>query len=86
VATDCQIGRLPATNLEQARVLLDKVLAYENGGWNLNGPAALVADNSDYAGTFEADAEWLAAGVLAERDPENEASVREVDSVLPEVW
>jgi hypothetical protein len=29
-----------------------------------------VADNSDYAGTFEADAEWLAAGVLAERDPE----------------
>ena len=34
------------------------------------GPAALVADNPDHAGDFEADAEWLAAGVLAERDPE----------------
>jgi hypothetical protein len=67
---DLAIGRLPATNLEQARVMLDKVLAYENGGWNLDGPAVLVADNPDHAGDFEADAEWLAAGVLADRDPE----------------
>jgi len=34
------------------------------------GPAALVADNPDHAGDFEADAEWLAGGVLADRDPE----------------
>ncbi len=67
---DLAIGRLSAANLEQARVLLDKVLAYENGGQNLDGPAVLVADNSNHAGYFEADAEWLAAGVLAERDPE----------------
>ncbi len=66
---DLAIGRLPATDLEQARVMRDKVLAYENGGWNLDGPAVLVADNPDHAGNFEADAEWLAAGVLAERDP-----------------
>ncbi len=43
-----------------SRVMLDKVLAYENGGQNLDGPAALVADNADHAGNFEADAEWLA--------------------------
>jgi hypothetical protein len=67
---DLAIGRLPATNLEQARVMLDKVLAYEDAGWNLGGLAALVADNSDCAGTFEADPERLAAGVLGDRDPE----------------
>ena len=67
---DLALGRLPAQSAEQARVMLDKVLAYEGAGLNLDGPAVLVADNADQAGNFEADAEWLAAGVLAERDPE----------------
>ena len=67
---DLAIGRLPAQSAEQAQVLLDKVLAYEDAGLNLAGHAVLVADNPDHAGDFEADAEWLAAGVLHERDPE----------------
>ena len=67
---DLAIGRLPAQTAEQAQVLLDKVLAYEDAGLNLAGHTVLVADNADHAGDFEADAEWLAAGVLHERDPE----------------
>ena len=68
---DLAIGRLPAANLDQARVMVDKVLAYENAGWTLGaGPAVLVADNADQAGDFEADAEGLAAGVLAQRNPQ----------------
>jgi hypothetical protein len=67
---DLAIGRLPAASLEQAQVLLEKVLAHEAAGFGLGGPALLVADNGDLAGDFEADAERLASGVLREREPE----------------
>jgi hypothetical protein len=70
ILPDLAIGRLPAQTPEQARVMIDKVLAYEGAGLNLDGPAVLVADNPDLAGDFEADADWLASGVLAERDPQ----------------
>jgi hypothetical protein len=58
---DLAVGRLPAANAEQARVLVDKVLAYENSGFDLSGPAVLVADNPDRAGDFEWDSDQIAS-------------------------
>jgi hypothetical protein len=70
ILPDLAIGRLPAQTTDQAQVMLQKVLAYEDGGWTLDGRTVLVADNPDHAGDFEADAEFLASGVLHERSPE----------------
>jgi hypothetical protein len=66
---DLSVGRLPAANVNQARVLVEKVLAFEESGQDLGGPAVMVADNADLAGDFEADSEAVAAG-LGEREVE----------------
>ena len=64
---DLAVGRLPAQSVEQARALVEKVLAWENAGFDLAGRAVLVADNPDAAGDFEGDAESLAQSFLAGR-------------------
>ena len=66
---DLAIGRLPAASIEQVRVMVDKILAYETGGASLETTIALVSDNPDGAGDFDADAQELAATVLASRTP-----------------
>jgi len=68
---DLAVGRLPAANLEQARLLVEKVLAYEESRQDLKGPAVLVADDPDLAGDFEADSEEIA----------NSLVVREVERI-----
>jgi len=65
---DLALGRLPAANVEEARVLVEKVLAYEESG-HLSGPVVMVADDADAAGDFEADSEEIAAQ-LSGRDVE----------------
>ena len=57
---DFAIGRLPAATVEQAQALVQKLLAWEDSGQGLKGGAALVADNPDIAGDFEADASDIA--------------------------
>ena len=64
---DLAIGRLPATTVEQAQLLVDKLLAWEDSGQALSGPAELVADNPDLAGDFEANADDIAQSFLAGR-------------------
>jgi hypothetical protein len=64
---DLALGRLPAATVEEARILVDKVVAFESAARDLSGPAVLVADNPDQAGDFEAKADDLAASVLAGR-------------------
>ncbi|MCI0408191.1 MAG: C25 family cysteine peptidase, partial [Acidobacteria bacterium] len=68
VLPDLAIGRLPAKTREEARLMVEKVLAYEASG-SPAGRAVLVADNADAAGDFETDAEEIAAGLLASRNP-----------------
>jgi hypothetical protein len=70
VLPDVAIGRLPAASAAEARVMVEKILAYETSGSILHGPVALVADDPDSAGDFEADAEEIASTLLASRDPE----------------
>jgi hypothetical protein len=65
---DLAIGRLPATTFEQAQALVAKLLAWEDSGQGLLGGAALVADDPDVAGDFEADVEDIRASYLASRD------------------
>lgn len=60
------IGRLPAKNALEARGMVAKVLEYERSG-SLSGASILVADNSDAAGDFEANAEEIAESLLASR-------------------
>lgn len=69
ILPDLAIGRLPASDADELRVMVDKILAYETGGVGLDAPVVLVADNADGAGHFEADADELATSVLAERNP-----------------
>ena len=57
---DLAIGRLPATTVEQAQALVEKLLAWEDSGQGLAGQATLVADNPDIAGDFEADVRDIA--------------------------
>jgi len=64
---DLAIGRLPAATVEQAEMLVEKLLAWEDSGQGLNGMAALVADNPDLAGDFEANTRDIAASFLAGR-------------------
>jgi hypothetical protein len=66
---DLAIGRLPAATVEQAQVLVQKLLAWEDWGQGLSGAAALVADNPDLAGDFEADVLDVAHSFLAGRNP-----------------
>jgi hypothetical protein len=67
---DIAVGRLPAATIDEARILVDKVVAFETAGRDLSGPAVLVADNADLAGDFEADANEIAATLLAGRTVE----------------
>ena len=67
---DLAIGRLPAATLEQAQALVAKLLDWEDSGQGLAGPAALVADNPDLAGDFEADVRDIAQSYLSERSPQ----------------
>jgi hypothetical protein len=67
---DLAIGRLPAKSVEEARRMMDKILAYEETGSLSRGPVVLVADNPDRAGDFEGDAEEIAGGVLGSRNPQ----------------
>jgi hypothetical protein len=66
---DLAIGRLPAATVDELRWMVEKILAYEASGPHLDGPVVLVADNPDGAGDFHADADALASGVLAGREP-----------------
>ena len=65
---DLAIGRLPAATVEQAEALVSKLIAWEDSGQGLSGAAALVADNPDLAGDFEADVEDIRASFLASRE------------------
>jgi hypothetical protein len=67
---DFAIGRLPAASAAEAATLVQKVLDFENGGGSFGGSAVIVADNADLAGNFEADADDVAATVLASRNPQ----------------
>jgi hypothetical protein len=69
ILPDVAIGRLPAATVDEARVMVEKILAYERAGVSLSGPLVLVADNPDEAGDFEADAEEIASSLLAGRNP-----------------
>ena len=64
---DLALGRLPAATVEQAHMLVGKLLAWEASGQGLAGQAALVADNPDIAGDFETDARDIARSYLAGR-------------------
>jgi hypothetical protein len=66
---DLAIGRLPAANLEEARDLVEKLLAYEDSKQSVAGPAVIVADDPDAAGDFEADGDEIASW-LSGRDVE----------------
>jgi hypothetical protein len=65
---DLAIGRLPAASVEQAQALVRKLMDWEDSGQGLGGRAALVADNPDLAGDFEADVEDIRASFLAGRE------------------
>ena len=64
---DLAIGRLPATTVEEASRLVAKLLAWEDSGQGLAGAAALVADNPDLGGDFEADVDDIARSFLEGR-------------------
>jgi len=71
ILPDVALGRLPAANLQEARAMVDKILAYESQGLGLDGRAVLVADRPDpAAGDFVAHAEELASTLLAGHDLE----------------
>jgi len=65
---DLAIGRLPAASAPQAEALVAKLLAWEDAGQGLGGAAALVADDPDLAGDFEADVRDIASSFLAGRE------------------
>lgn len=64
---DLALGRLPAASPDEARVLVAKLLAYEDSGRDLSGPAVFVADDPDAAGDFESDSDEI-AGLLSNRE------------------
>ena len=70
VVPDLAIGRLPATTLAQAEALVAKLIAWEDSGQGLSGPAALVADDPDAGGNFTADVQDIAESYLAGRNPQ----------------
>ena len=71
ILPDLAIGRLPAATVEQVQAMVQKIVAYETGEAGLDRSAVvLVADNADRAGNFEADADVLAASILASKNPD----------------
>jgi hypothetical protein len=58
---DVALGRLPASSVEEAQALVEKIIAFERSGLTLaTGPAVLVADNPDAGGEFERSAQQVA--------------------------
>jgi hypothetical protein len=57
---DIAVGRITAATLEEAQAAIGKILAFETSGRTLTGRAALVADNPDLAGNFEANQDEIA--------------------------
>jgi hypothetical protein len=49
--------------------MVETILSYEAAGALSSGPVVLVADDADEAGNFERDAEEIATGLLASRNP-----------------
>ena len=71
ILPDFSIGRLPAATVDEVHAMVEKTVAYETGEAGLHRSAVvLVADNPDRAGNFEADADRLAASVLASKNPD----------------
>jgi len=66
---DVAMGRLPAASVDELRVMVSKILAYEEGGGSGLGAAVLVADNPDSAGDFERNADEIAETVLGSHNP-----------------
>jgi hypothetical protein len=66
---DVAIGRLPAASVDEVRVMVEKILAYETGSASLSAPLVFVTDNPDGAGDFNANAEEIAETVLAGKTP-----------------
>ena len=64
---DLAIGRLPAATVEQAQMLVDKLIAWEDSRQGLSGAAALVADNPDLAGDFDANIDDIGRSFLQGR-------------------
>jgi hypothetical protein len=62
---DVAVGRLSAASVEEVKLLVEKILAYESGDGDPLAPIVLIADNPDVAGNFVADADELASGVLS---------------------
>ena len=65
---DLAVGRLPAASVDEATVLVQKLVAFETAGRTFEGRAVLVADNADLGGPFEADADEVASTVLKDRE------------------
>jgi len=68
ILPDFAIGRLPAASRAELGAMIEKIVAYETGEASLSQALLLVADNRDGGGGFAADAEEIAAGVLAGRN------------------
>jgi hypothetical protein len=64
---DVALGRLPAETVDEARIMVDKIVAFETSGRDFSGEAVLVADNADVAGNFEGDADDVASSTFASR-------------------
>jgi len=77
VLPDVAIGRLPARDAEELRVMVAKILAYETGEAGVESLLVLVNDNSDRAADFAGDADEIAQGVLSGR-PIRRLSVAEL--------
>ena len=67
---DLAIGRLPATTVEEAEALVQKVLEWEDTAQSLGGKAILVADNPGHCRLGEAvlaaQAAYAQTGVMPE--------------------
>jgi hypothetical protein len=58
---DIGIGRANANSTTEAAAVVQKILDFENAGYDLGGNAVLVADNPDVAGNFEDNVNNIAA-------------------------
>jgi CSLREA domain-containing protein len=67
---DLAFGRLPAQTTDEARILIDKIVAFESQGRDFSGHVVLVADNADVAGEFEQDADNVANSLFQNRTVE----------------
>jgi Peptidase family C25 len=64
---DLALGRLPAQTKDEARIMIDKIVAFESQGRDFSGSVVMVADNGDVAGNFEQDSDDVASSVLRGR-------------------